>query len=411
MPTHPRRTTRRLALAVAALVCTVLVPTGTASADTLVDTGTNWYDNQSFSSGYFAFGFTASGAAQVDGISFSVHGTASSGVSGSSVDIYRDHPTAPTTPANLLGTLAYASIATEGSDQRVSFTGSVTVPAAGTYWVKWRDLTAGQNVWIHFGVSGTPAPWTIATGAWHLNGSENTGSNGLTSTYFPMFRITGSAVTTPTIGAVAPSQGPAAGGTQVVITGTGLGGATAVAFGGTAAASFTIDSATQITAVTPAKTAGSTDVSVTTAGGTATLAGAFTFEAAADPVAAASATTTSAAPARTPLALRATVRFSPDGMPVTSGRVPAGATRVEQIVELVMPVAKSPWRQSSRARTVACPITTTSGIRTFRCAPTLAGGRWRLTTRAMNGSTVIARQVRVVRVTPVPTRSPEVVTG
>ncbi|WP_217999341.1 IPT/TIG domain-containing protein, partial [Nocardia exalbida] len=56
-------------------------------------------------------------------------------------------------------------------------------------------------------------------------------------------------------------------GTTVVLTGTNLTGATAVSFGATPATSFTVDSATQITAVTPAGT-GTVLVTATTAGGT-----------------------------------------------------------------------------------------------------------------------------------------------
>ncbi|WP_199804909.1 IPT/TIG domain-containing protein, partial [Nocardia jinanensis] len=57
-----------------------------------------------------------------------------------------------------------------------------------------------------------------------------------------------------------------AGGTTVVLTGTALAGATAVTFGATPATSFTVDSATQITAVAPAGT-GTVQLTVTTAGG------------------------------------------------------------------------------------------------------------------------------------------------
>jgi hypothetical protein len=109
--------------------------------------------------------------------------------------------------------------------------------------------------------------------------------------------------------------------------------------------------------------------------------------------------------------LRVTSGNRPNGMPVTSGRVPEGATRVEQVVELVARAVKGPRPQSSPARTIACPIANASGAPTFRCAPTLGGGRWRLTTRAMRGSTVIARHVGVVRVTLVATGSADPVTG
>src|SRR5439155_6818159 len=66
-------------------------------------------------------------------------------------------------------------------------------------------------------------------------------------------------------------------GTDVVITGHGFTGATAVAFNGTAAATFVVDSGTQITApVQDGATTGT--VSVTGPGGTATSTGSFTVE-------------------------------------------------------------------------------------------------------------------------------------
>ena len=80
------------------------------------------------------------------------------------------------------------------------------------------------------------------------------------------------AVPAPTITSISASSARL--GQSVVITGTNFTGATQVLFGGTAATSFTIDSATQITAVVGAGATGS--VSVNTAGGTATIAG-FTF--------------------------------------------------------------------------------------------------------------------------------------
>ena len=81
----------------------------------------------------------------------------------------------------------------------------------------------------------------------------------------------------PTITSVSPTSGPALGGTAITITGTNLTGATSVTVGGVAATNVVIVSATSITTKTPAGTAGAKDVSVTTAGGTVTLTGAFTY--------------------------------------------------------------------------------------------------------------------------------------
>jgi hypothetical protein len=74
----------------------------------------------------------------------------------------------------------------------------------------------------------------------------------------------------PIITSVAPNTGFTLGGETVVMTGANLSGAISVTFGGTPAASITSNSATQITAVTPAHGAGSVQVQVTTSAGTTT---------------------------------------------------------------------------------------------------------------------------------------------
>ncbi|MDE1995949.1 MAG: IPT/TIG domain-containing protein, partial [Rhizobiaceae bacterium] len=84
-------------------------------------------------------------------------------------------------------------------------------------------------------------------------------------------------IAVPTVTSISPTSGPTAGGTSVTITGTGLSGATSVTFGGTAAASFTVNSATQITATSPAGSAGTVDLRVTTSGGTSATNGADDF--------------------------------------------------------------------------------------------------------------------------------------
>jgi outer membrane protein assembly factor BamB len=66
---------------------------------------------------------------------------------------------------------------------------------------------------------------------------------------------------------VSPSSGPSTGGTSVTITGTNLTGASAVDFGGMAAASFTVTNDTSIKATSPAGSS-TVDVHVTTGGGT-----------------------------------------------------------------------------------------------------------------------------------------------
>ncbi|TQE21416.1 phospholipase, partial [Streptomyces ipomoeae] len=62
-------------------------------------------------------------------------------------------------------------------------------------------------------------------------------------------------VAAPSLTGLSPSQGPVAGGTTVTLTGSSLTGATAVRFDGVAA-SFTVDSSIQITAVAPVHSAG-----------------------------------------------------------------------------------------------------------------------------------------------------------
>ncbi len=80
----------------------------------------------------------------------------------------------------------------------------------------------------------------------------------------------------PTITTVNPASGSSTGGQSVTITGTDFTSTSAVTFGGTNA-SFTIDSNTQITAITPPHSTGSVDVVVTTPEGSATAVNAYTY--------------------------------------------------------------------------------------------------------------------------------------
>ncbi|MBV9485982.1 MAG: IPT/TIG domain-containing protein, partial [Frankiaceae bacterium] len=66
----------------------------------------------------------------------------------------------------------------------------------------------------------------------------------------------------PAVTGLSPASGPTAGGTSVTITGTGFTGVTKVNFGSVPAASYSVDSATQITATSPAKATSTVDVRV-----------------------------------------------------------------------------------------------------------------------------------------------------
>jgi hypothetical protein len=85
----------------------------------------------------------------------------------------------------------------------------------------------------------------------------------------------------PTVTSVSPNSGPTSGGTSVVITGTNFTGVLGVTFGTTPAASFTVNSPTQITAVSPAQVAGTVDIRVTNGAGTSPIvvADQFTYTA------------------------------------------------------------------------------------------------------------------------------------
>jgi hypothetical protein len=133
----------------------------------------------------------------------------------------------------------------------------------------------------HFSLVGAPGtPFDIAPGAQStitvryaptLPGKQITAvsvqSNDATHPNFGV-SISGFApFTGPHVTGVLPTSGPPAGGTAVQVLGAGFTGATAVMFGSNAATGLTVDSDSQISAVTPAG-AGVVDVTVITPGGT-----------------------------------------------------------------------------------------------------------------------------------------------
>jgi hypothetical protein len=82
-----------------------------------------------------------------------------------------------------------------------------------------------------------------------------------------------------TVTGVSRASGLTTGGESITITGSGFSGGSAptVSLGGTAATAVTVVSDTTITATTPARAAGTVDVTVSRDGGTGTRAGAYTY--------------------------------------------------------------------------------------------------------------------------------------
>lgn len=132
----------------------------------------------------------------------------------------------------------------------------------------------------------------------------------------------------PTVTNVSPGSGPTTGGTTVTVTGTNFQNGSMAFFGTIAAASTTVNSATRITAVTPASAAGTVDVSVRNPDGQiGTLVGSFVFTASAAP------TLTSVAPTSGPTAGGTTVTLT--GTNFVSGAVVLFGTVSSSSVTLV----------------------------------------------------------------------------
>lgn len=80
-----------------------------------------------------------------------------------------------------------------------------------------------------------------------------------------------------TIAAVSPATGPAAGGTVVTITGTGLDGVTVVNFDGVAGTALSVTDDTELVVTTPVGAAGPADVTVVDDAGNVTKVAGFLY--------------------------------------------------------------------------------------------------------------------------------------
>jgi hypothetical protein len=126
----------------------------------------------------------------------------------------------------------------------------------------------------------------------------------------------------PVVSAVAPAEGSDLGGDTVVLTGSGFTGALTVFFGSAPAASFTVDSDTQVTAVSPAGSDGSVDVTVTTSAGVSAAGSSFVY---------------SGPTVVTPPATTTPVPVDANALPVQAGTLDP-STNVVEVPQGVVPV-------------------------------------------------------------------------
>ena len=159
-------------------------------------------------------------------------------------------------------TIASATTSSDGSQIIVTTTGSVQNDPFASSASFWRVTSGGSVTVSSASKSGSTVTLNLAT---PIVGGQTTtvrfigagsGSTQVPLRFWSASSSTNYAVTnvapwpTPTITALDTTTGPSAGGTTVILTGTNFNNVTSVSIGGVPAASFTVDSATQITAVT-----------------------------------------------------------------------------------------------------------------------------------------------------------------
>ena len=168
------------------------------------------------------------------------------------IGVIKAHEETPTPVSGLSGV---GAIAAGGHDSLALLTSGSAMSWGADEWGNLGDGATGSASDLPVGVSGLSKIAGISVGGSHMLAYGE-----------PI----------PAVASVSPKLGSHAGGTTVTITGANLSGASAVKFGANAAASFTVNSATSVTAVAPAGT-GTVDVTVTTEAGTSPAVAADRF--------------------------------------------------------------------------------------------------------------------------------------
>ena len=225
----------------------------------------------SSSTGWFANVFTAQATASLSAVGFYAV------TPGTSYEVYTGSSLATKT-LRTSGSLSYMGYHTVTLPTPVAVTSgqpfvvAVKVTSPGTSWP-----IAMEAPYSNYSSTATAQPgqsYVSATGSsWADLTTSIANANVCLKAY-----VKTSGGSAPTVTGFNPTSGPV--GTVVTVNGTGLLGATSVAFNGTAAPTFNVISATQITATVPTGATTGT-IAVTTPGGTATSSGSFTVTSAA----------------------------------------------------------------------------------------------------------------------------------
>lgn len=168
------------------------------------------------------------------------------------------------------------SIAVTPADQSLLIESSEQYAATGTYS---DGSTANLSTLVDWSSSDESFVTIDAAGLATAGSSETSSPVTISASLDSITGSTGVSVVdeTPAVNNLSVSSGPTAGGTSVILTGLNFTGATSVQFGSTEASSFTVDSDTQISAVSPAASAGSVNITVTTPFGTSAAGSANQF--------------------------------------------------------------------------------------------------------------------------------------
>jgi hypothetical protein len=233
--------------------------------------------------------------------------------------------------------------------------GGQSVTIIGTGFVNGATVSIGGQAAT--GVSVDSATQITATTPAHAAGTVDVvvTTTGGTSTTSASDHYTYVAPSAPTVSAVTPTTGPTAGGQSVTITGTGFANGATVSIGGQAATGVSVDSATQITATTPAHAAGTVDVVVTTTGGTSTTSASdhYTYVAPSAP------TVSAVSPTSGPTAGGQRVTITGTGF--TTGATVAFGSTAGTAVTVVSPTTITVTTPKHAKGTVDVHVTTTGG--------------------------------------------------